>query len=312
MKKILYICISILTLGFVYSCNDDLDDELFEKFVLLTNNGWIDQSLEITESGIIEIPIVVSVNGTSDNNKTIAVSVDFDSDTLQEYNFEKYRNQTALYYSEVPSGSISFNDQTITIPSGSLKGVSALTLDLNKITNKYGDYVVPVTITKTSEFQVAKSAYSKALLHIELKNSWSGNYSGDLNIYKTKDNGDNDTSNKITVGTKTFYAVSDQQCYFYAGQFDRTKSERNDFIVDVTIDDDGNIAMESPNAELEFKQENASVEYTVEAHQTDNRYNIVTTILYMKYTYKDLTASDKPVLRAEGTVSMRQNVKIEE
>lgn len=310
MKKILFICISILTLSLNYSCNDELDDELFEKFILLTKNGWIDQSLEITSSGLIEIPLVVSVNGTSDNDRSITVGVKFDPDTLSGYNFEKYRNQTSLYYNELPAEAISFNDETINIASGQLKGISAITLDLNKVTDKYADYVVPVAIENTTEYRIAEEKYSKSLIHIVLKNSFSGNYTGEIGVYKTKSDGSNDTNNKFTVSTKTFYAISNQQCYFYAGQYDRTKTERNNFIVNITINDDETILMNSPNSDLALKQESASVEITSEAHPTDNRYKIVTTILSLKYTFKDLTLDDKPVVRAEGSVSMRQNVLI--
>ncbi|MFV0417459.1 MAG: BT_3044 domain-containing protein [Dysgonomonas sp.] len=310
MKKILFICISILALSLNYSCNDELDDELFEKFVLLTQNGWIDQNLEITSTGLIEIPLVVSVNGTSDNDKTIAVGVKFDPDTLSGYNFEKYRNQTSLYYSELPSGAISFNDETITIGSNALKGISNMTLDLNKVADKYADYVVPVMIENTSEYRVAEDKYSKSLIHIVLKNSFSGNYTGEIGVYKTKSDGSNDTNNKFTVSTKTFYAISDDQCYFYAGQYDRTKTERNNFIVNITINDDETISMDSPNSDLNLKQEKASVEITSEPHPTDNRYEIVTTILTLQYTFKDLSLDDRPVVRAQGSVSMRQNVLI--
>lgn len=310
MKKILFICISILALSLNYSCNDELDDELFEKFVLLTQNGWIDQSLEITSSGLIEIPLVVSINGTSDNDRSIAVGVKFDPDTLSGYNFEKYRNQTSLYYSALPSGAISFNDETITITSNALKGISGMTLDLNKVTDKYADYVVPVAIENTSEYRVAEEKYSKSLIHIVLKNSFSGNYTGEIGVYKTKSDGSNDTNNKFTVSTKTFYAISDKQCYFYAGQYDRAKTERNNFIVNITVNDDGTISMDSPNSNLDLKQEDASIEISSEPHPTDNRYEIVTTILALKYTFKDLSLDDKPVVRAQGSVSMRQNVLI--
>lgn len=310
MKKILFICISILTLSLNYSCNDELNDELFEKFVLLTQNGWVDQSLEITSSGLIEIPLVASINGTSDNDKTISVKVKFDPDTLSGYNFEKYRNQTSLYYSELPVEAVSFDDETINIASGQLKGISSMTLNLNKVTDKYADYVIPVAIKNTSEYRIAEEKYSKSLIHIVLKNSFSGNYTGEIGVYKTKSDGSNDTNNKFTVSTKTFYAISDNQCYFYAGQYDRSKTERNQFIVNIKINDDETISMDSPNLDLDLKQENASVEISSEPHPTDNRYKIVTTILTLKYTFKDLILDEKPVVRVEGSVSMRQNVMI--
>lgn len=303
MKKIVILCLSALAVAFNYSCSDGLDKELFQKSVLLTSNGWVDTDLDITESGIIEVPLVLSVNGTEGNNKPINVGVKFDPDTLKEYNFNKYRNQTGLYYNELPAGSIAFKETSISIPAGQIKTKSSLMLDVNKITDKYADYVIPVAISSTSEYQIAPNLYSKALLHVQLRNSISGNYSGDLSVFKI-----NNTANKITVSTKTFYAITNNQCYFYAGQVDRTKTDRNQFIVNMTIDNSGVITMESPNPDLSFKQESASIAITREKHPNDNRYEIVTTAITMSYTFKDPTSADKQLIRATGTVSIQKNV----
>ncbi len=295
-----------------YSCNDELDSELFEKTVLLTNNGWIDQELYLDESGLIDIPLVVSVNGTSGNDKNVNVEVRLDPDTLNNYNFEKYRNQPELYYQQPENDAITFQDETITIPAGELYGVSKLTLDLNKLADRYADYVIPLEIGSTSEYRIAEPDYSKALLHMVLKNSFSGNYTGEIAVYKTKADGSSDTGNKLTVGVKSLYALSGQTCYFYAGQFDRTSVERDQFIVNVTIDAENRVSLESPNADLNLKKEEATVEISSVEHSTDNRYLIVTTTLKLKYTFVDVTQLDKPVLRAEGTISMNQNVLKEE
>lgn len=303
MKKIVLICLSALALTVNYSCNDGLNEELFEKSVLLTENGWIDQEMKITESGVIDIPLVLSINGTEGNNKSVDVTMKFDPDTLSEYNFNKYRNQTPLYYLEVPSGAVSFKDATINIPSGAIKAKSSLTLDVNKITDKYADYVIPVSIAGVSEYKVAKNDYSKALLHVLLKNSFSGNYSGDLSVFKTTS-----TGNKITVSNKTLYAISSNKCYFFAGQMDRTKTDRKQFIVNITIDNAGVITMESPNPDLEFQQEKASIKISYDTYPNDNRYLIETTALNLEYTFRDLTAVDKPMTRTTGTVSIQKNV----
>jgi len=303
MKKIVIICLSAIALTLNYACNDSLDKELFEKSVLLTNNGWIDEEMQITESGLIEVPLVLSINGTDGNDKSVDVRMKFDSDTLSAYNFNKYRNQTALYYNEVPTGAVTFKDAIINIPSGKIKSTSALILDTKQITDKYADYVIPVAIESVSEYKVGQNIYSKALLHVLLKNSFSGNYAGDLGVFKITD-----TGNKITVSNKTFYAVTSNKCYFFAGQMDRSKMDRNKFIVNITIDNEGVITMESPNPDLLFKQESAKITITKENHPNDNRYEIVTTALTLAYTFKDLTLVDKPTLRCTGTVSIQKNV----
>ena len=308
MKRILFSCIAVLTLALNYSCDDGLDYELFEKTVLLTQNGWIDQEVVIDESELIDIPVIVSINGTSDNDQDVNVEVSLAPDTLDNYNFEKYRNQTELYYQQPEDNSISFNDESITIPAGALYGVSGLTLDLNELSDRYADYVIPLKIGSTSAYKIAGADYSKALMHLILKNSFSGNYSGEIAIYKTNENGSNISGDRQNISTVSLYALSNQQCYFYAGQFDRTSTDRNKFIIDITIDNYGNVSLDTPNADLNLIMEEASVEISSVEHSTDNRYDIETTTIKLKYTFIDLTQLDKTVLRAEGTISMNQNV----
>jgi len=308
MRKLILIFSVVSALVFSYSCSDELDSELFDKSVLLTRNGWIDQELYLDETGLINIPVVVSVNGTSGNDENVKVKVSLAPDTLINYNFEKYRNQTGLYYQQPASEAITFKDESITIPAGELYGVSGLTLDLNKLADRYADYVIPLEIESTSAYQIAEPAYSKALMHLVLKNKFSGNYTGEIAVYKTKANGQNDTGNKLSVGVKTLYALSGGTCYFYAGQFDRTSVERDQFIVNMTVGEDNQVSLESPNADLNFTMEKATIEVSSVEHATDNRYLIVTTTIKLKYTFVNVTQLDRPVLRAEGTISMNQNV----
>ncbi|WP_423130173.1 BT_3044 domain-containing protein [Gaoshiqia sp. Z1-71] len=306
MRKIALICSAVFLLALPYSCHDELDDELFEKVVLLTKNGWIDQELYLNESGRIDIPVVVSVNGTSGNNIPVDVQVRLAPDTLSNYNFEKYRNQTGLYYEQPEEDALAFKDETIRIPAGELYGVSSLTLDLDKLSDRYADYVIPLEIASTSAYKTAAAGYSKALVHLVFKNSFSGNYSGEIAVYKTKADGSNDTGNRLTVAVKSLYALSGRQCYFYAGQFDRSSIDRDQFIVDLDLSEDNGVSLSSPNAGINLIMEEGSVEVSTVDHTTDNRYMIVTTTLKLKYTFIDVSSSDQPVLRAEGTISMNQ------
>ena len=302
------ICSAVFLLALPYSCHDELDDELFEKAVLLTNNGWIDQELYLDESGLIDIPVVVSVNGTSGNNTPVDVAIRLAPDTLSNYNFEKYRNQTELYYQQPEESVLAFNDETILIPAGELYGASGLTLDLNKLSDWYADYVIPLEIESTSAYKIAAAEYSTALVHLVFKNSFSGNYSGEIAVYKTKADGSNDSGNRLTVAVKSLYALSDRQCYFYAGQFDRTSVDRDQFIVDLSLSEENELSLSSPNADIDLTMEEGSVEVNTVDHTTDNRYTIVTTTLKLKYTFIDVSSLDQPVLRAEGTISMNQHV----
>ena len=181
-------------------------------------------------------------------------------------------------------------------------------IDIQKIDNMYNDYVLPLSIKSVSEYKIAEDKYSKGLFHIKWKNFFSGNYTGELNVYLTKGNGDNDNDNKQTISTKEYYAISLNECYFYAGQFGRNNIERNDFIVKILMENDGTITLSSPNSDLNLNQESSSVKTERVPHTTDKRKEIVTTTIFLKYTYTNLADSDKPKLRAEGSMSMSKEV----
>jgi hypothetical protein len=307
-----YVSLSMLAL-LSYTCNDALTDELFEKQVLLTKNGWIEQNIDITESEEFDLPVAVSVNGTTENDKNVIVQLRFDSVNLADYNFEKYRLDSALYYKQLPVEVVSFkgNSDRVTIPAGDIRTISHLSLDIANLEDVYGDYVIPITIDTVFEYKKAADYY-KALYHIVLKNKYSGNYGGELKVYKTKSNGDNDeseTAQPITVNTKTLYAIGKQQCYFYAAHFDRSEWKRDDYIINFTIDDDNNITLTTSNEALKLVQEKATITtYNPLPDKTDNRYEILTMEIDLSYKVFLPSLSLKYPVRVQGKINKSERV----
>ena len=305
MKKIIYF-IALLSIAFNYSCSDGLPDEQFEKLVLLTKNGWIDKDINISESGIVEIPLATSISGTSSNMEDVEVSLGFDPDTLFNYNFGKYRKDSLLYYKNVPNSAVYFENTVVNIKKNNDSGVTKLIIDLNKITDKYKDYVIPVQILNTSRYVLANNIYTKALYHLQLKNDYSGTYTGSTIIYKTKGTAEiNDEEQKVTISNKVLYALTDSTCYFYAGQIDRSSTDRDKYIVNVTFHKNGTITMNSAITALNFVLENITMSVVKKDNTSDNRYENVVTTLDMTYKFTDLTSNR---LRSDGLVSMSQQV----
>lgn len=306
MKRIAICFIAALFLLCNSSCNDELDGELFTKFVLLTNNGWIDEDIEIPEDGILEIPLIVSVNGTSRNAMDVSVELQWDSDTLAGYNFEKYRNQEGLYYDECPPSTVTFDDEIILIPAGEEKGISGLKVNLNEIPDIYQDYVIPISIKSVSEYEIGVNKYSKALIHLVLKNDYSGNYTGEAKVYEVEH-----SDKKLTVSTKTLYAVKNNEVYFYAGQFDRSSLTRDKYIVAVEFGEDGQIvSAEGVDPELEFELLESDVEITHIENELDPRKESVKTVLTMKYRFKNLDDSNEPLMEFDGTLTKLETVDL--
>lgn len=305
MKKIIYHIVVLLIVVLNYSCSDGLPDEQFEKLVLLTKNGWINQDINLINSnGIVEIPIATSISGTSNNIENVLVNLDFDPDTLNGYNFEKYREQYSLYYSPVADSAVSIDNKNVSIMKNENSGVTKLIVDLNKIKDKYKDYVIPIKIENATKYVIAANTYTKALYHLQLKNNYSGTYSGTTSVYKTKGSAEiNDVDQKISVANKVLYALTDSTCYFYAGQNDRSNVNRDKFIINITFHKDGTITLEAPNADINFVLEKIEMTISKGENKNDNRYENVTTALDMTYKFTDLSSNR---LRSEGLVSMSQ------
>jgi hypothetical protein len=303
-----YVSLSIGAL-LCYACNDALTDELFEKQVLLTKNGWIEQYIDITESEQSDLSIAVSVNGTTDNDRNINVQLKFDSTNLVDYNFEKYRRDSSLYYLQLPSSVVSFknNGDRITVPAGDIRAISHLALDISKLEDIYGDYVIPVTIDAVSEYKKADD-YHKALYHIVLKNKFSGDYSGELKVFKTDSRGNSITDNPIIVNTKTLYAIEKQRAYFYAAHYDRSEWERDKYIINFTMDENDNIQLDALNPDLGLVQEKAAITYSISPDRNDNRYEILAIEIELSYMISLPLLSPQYPVRVQGKINKSERV----
>lgn len=311
MRKILYIISVLMLIVINYSCTEGLPDEQFEKLVLLTKNGWIDQKVDLSSisSGSVEIPVVVSISGTSTNAQNVSVDLDFDAEGLALYNFDKYKEQTGLYYTLIPADVISIENSSLEIEAKKDQGLTTLKLDLSKIEDKYQDYVIPIQITNVSKYALASSDYTNALYHLELKNNFSGNYSGGITVYMTKGNAEfNDVDQKVTIANKALYALSDTMSYFYAGPINRSSANRDYYIINAIYSND-TLSLESPNPALDLVPESILMTVSKKQNSSDHRYEDVTTTLDMTYKFTDIS-SDR--LRAQGLVSMTQSVLIQD
>jgi hypothetical protein len=308
-------------------CVGELPEEQFEKYVLLTRNGWVEQDIEFTTSSKVDLPVVVSVSGTSVNKENVEVKLKYDTDLLARYNLEKYKLQEGLYYVPVPQEAITLNS-AVTIPSGSENAMVGLTIDFDKIADPYKDYVIPVSIETVSKYslqpldQGAILRRSEVLYHVRRMNSFSGDYTGSSTVFQTSGRGTaqspytkKGTGSPVLV--KTLYALSEDECYFFAGQFDRNNVLAKDFIVKVKMNEDESLAFSSPNPALQLNVDTVIIKdgtrsritTSREPVSTDQRKEQVTKTFKFVYTFYDLTdksdstASNNHILYVEGNMT---------
>lgn len=326
MKKTIYICLFALIAILLQSC-DNLSDELFEKKVYLTKNEWVDVELNIPATGIIDFPVAVGVSGTSENDKNVTVKLAVDSAALSQYNFDKYRRDSLLYYTLLPEAAFTIPEELV-ITSGEDLAVAHLTIDMSKLTDLYADYVLPLKIESASNYAVSEE-YAVGLYHIVFTNSFSGTYSGSISIADVQaKNGYVIGANKSTVANKTLYAISHDECFFYAGKYDRTNKERNKCIMTIKA---GNSVEGSTTAkELVFSAVNpdldmmmypyeegveegnydylSTIDYSLANEPTDNRYMQHTTINDISFTFMDVGLKTPARYRMQGKMSRIKKV----
>ncbi len=303
MKKIINILTMSLVILSLVSCQDELNDELFHKFSYLVKNGWKECEVDIKADNTAELLIDFGINGTSVNDKDIILTITNDPDTLAGYNFDKFKQQTSSYYLEFPRDYYTFDQESYMIPKGELKTTAIISIDMSKIENIYNDYVLPLQIATSTGEAVGPSKYCKLLANILFRNKFSGNYAGSGKI--TIDG----TSQSTSVGSAKLYAVSPNTCYMYAANASQsTDINYKQYAIDITFDENERITLSSKNAALNLNPVTATLSRKYVLHSTDTRYYIQTSVLILKYKYRDLTAGENRTIVYEGTHTQTKNV----
>lgn len=306
MKKLsLYI---LLLASLCVGCDNELPEEIFQKTVLINQNGFLDYPLAYTiNSTEIDTMIAVAVSGTSVLKNDIVVDLKVNPDTLDGYNWEKFRYDEILFHDLLPQECYSFNGDGIVIKAGTEYTSIPIKFYLDKI-DKMKDYVLPISITSTSGYQIAAAKRSTVLMHILLSNFYSGTY--DVSA-KLKEEGFDDV---LDVRMKRSLKVEDSKtCYMYLGNINENNASRDLYHAKMHINDDNTLTFTPLNKDQDIvadapslveKQERNCV--TVVRTQdvfNSHKFTEVTTF-YVNYTYKDLSIPDAPIIvRWDGTLS---------
>lgn len=304
MKKLINIAfLFLITIGGT-ACQDELDDELFQKYSYLTKNGWKECEVKIEGDNTGIFLLDFGVNGTSANNKNIVITITNDPDTLKGYNFDRYRFQYGSYFPELPTDCYTFDQESYTIPAGELKATARIRIDLNQIHDIYNDYVLPIKIASSTGEAIGPDNYSKLLANIKFTNKFSGTYSGNgkLTIEATGQN--------TATGSAKLYAISQNACFMYAGNAtsDTDPINYKKYILNVSFNDNEKITITDPSGKLNLEPMKNTIAREYKKHNTDTRYYIETSVLDLKYKYKNQSENDHRMIIFEGRHTMTRNV----
>lgn len=311
MKK--YLSILFAAAAFFTACDNKLPDEIFVKHVLINQNGFREYELNYVNTPVRDTVITVAVNGSSKLDRDVRVNLAVNPDTLNGYNWEKYRNDKSLYYELLPEECYSFESEDIVIRAGTEYTDVPIRFYLDRI-DKEKSFVLPISIVSTSEFDVAEPKYSTILMNIVLSNEYSGTYSlsGTIREVATNDYMD-------VRMTRTLRVVDPNTVSLYAGNTAENALNRENYRIDMVVNQDSTLTfkpehpdiIEITSDEPSFDPKNPKnkilVERTVDAQNSHKSY--VVTTFYTYYTYIDKTEADDPVeMRWEGTISRTKTV----
>lgn len=309
MKRLSLYAILLLGLCSFSACNSELPDELFDKYVLLTQNGVVDYNIEFNDLGTYQINLPVSVNGTSKNSQDVTVSLAQDPDTLSKYNFERYRNRTALYYQLATEKMYSFpNGSSTTIKCDSDYSVIPLQLNLKNF-DFYQNYILALKIESASPLPIASNKYSKLLMRLNISNFFSGSYS--VNGWASEFN---NQGQKMTITAASLHALGSNTCYLYCGNVTESDEDRAGYTMTVTVDKSRYLDSEdnatgakvrtykavtigSRNADktvTDISSGNSYISVSVNDDPINKNIQNIITKIYLNYTYMNLRDSEYP------------------
>ena len=290
------------------SCEDELDSELFTKYSYLMNNGWQENiQMTINDDNTVDLPVYFGVNGTSGNDRDIFVKLDIDQDTLDQYNFDKFKNETASYYDILPADCYAFDKPLYTIPRGALNAKAVCKIDLNALRqhNIYNEYVLPVKIASSEGEPAGPPRYTKALYYINFTNPYSGVYAGNGTIKQLG------TKYTAEVSGKQLYAISHDECYMYAGNMDRTKAGHKNYVVTARFKDDGTLDITANNEAIGLVPVKGTWQDKFYTNVSDSRKLTRMTTVVVSYEYTDISDADddNPIRYSyEGTLTKSEDV----
>ena len=287
--KIINSCLILFLTGCLMTACDQLEDELFTKKVIFTNNGFVEYPLYLTESGDETIHLSVSVSGTSSNSSEVQVKYQLNENALNEYNYNKYRDLVGSYYKLLPADCYTFINNDVVIESGQEYGLLPIRFHFDKI-NKYERYVLPISLTETSVYET-DSIHSKVLLNINLLNEFSGAYAmANSFLYIDRD------TLPVSGSSRSFYAVDHNTCYFYAGNISDLSFNFEKHAIEVSLNPvDSTLSFRAIYSELNLtfpaadKDEKINTFSVAESKYEGSKDPITTTQLNFEYTYDDLT-----------------------
>ncbi|MFR7822637.1 MAG: DUF4973 domain-containing protein [Odoribacter splanchnicus] len=309
MKKYRLLFLYILGMT-VAACNNDLPDELFVKRVVIAENGFQDLRLEYPEDGTVNTQITISISGTSVLSKDVEAQVKVCPDTLDDYNYERFVQDTMLYYTLLPEDCYTLeNEGKVTIKKGDEYALLSVQFDLSRL-DMFKDYVLPLEVSSVSDYEVGEPKYRKALFHLNILNNFSYVYTpSGAKVYNSGDNDDYTAwTTDLTLSTLNY-----NTCRMYAGGVYETDTDRDRYVIRVTVNSDSTLSYTAMTPEINLITEGDASQNRISISESPDllvqNKSVITTTLKMNYSYTYTSPEGYPYHRRfEGTFTNDRTV----
>lgn len=303
------------------ACNDEWKDELYTH--MISFKAPIDDGAEVSSiyvrykpdgEATYDVPVLVS--GSTPLDRDLDVQIVVDPDTLEILNQENYHElRKDLWYELLPEVNYEFPSTVCRIPAGARQALFQVKFKFAGL-NLSKEYVLPLSIEENAAYVANhRKGWCKALLHVLPFNDYSGNYSAtNMNIYFADSGND-----PLVVDTRRAHVVDENTVFFYAGTKEDDAIDRETYKINVRFEAPaeetegskrGQLTVEAVNPEINFQligEPSYEIREEMDTQQPYLKHRYY--VLYLNYTYDDVTTSDVPTsYRAEGSLTMERRI----
>ncbi|MGL5705823.1 MAG: DUF4973 domain-containing protein [Tannerellaceae bacterium] len=317
MKYIKTIAAMTLACASLISCNDELKEEQYDKFLSFANSGVVDVYLKYeSEGGHRNYKIPVLLSGSLLHDKDTRVDIEVANDTIADLNFDRYRYREDLFFKELDKKHYDFPTMSTVIKKGestSLIDVNFNLADLDMIDK----YILPLKISQTSDFPAnPRKWYKRSLMNLILFNDYSGLYSVGGEIAEQDENGNN-TGALIKVETRNSWVVDENTIFFYAGFAEEEAIDRAIYRIKATFHKvtpfSGTVELTCDNPDIRFVHEPIKCNFTIEEEMDALLPYLkrIYTTMYLDYSYNDITNPENQLrYRFNGSMVLERKLNI--
>lgn len=310
MKKTFPYLIILFSLLLTVACNNEWEDELYEKTISFGKSGVYQVYIKYdSEGGVIPYSVPVLVTGSTNNDRNIDVTVAVDNDTLTALNFERFRNRTDLYFIQLAEDNYEFETFTTTIPSGENTSLLDLNFKIQDL-NLIDKYVLPLRITETSQFRpTTRKWYSSAILEVIPFNDYSGIYSASSGLVWDRTRSES-SQTALTVPTREARVVDENTIFFFAGVTEEQDRNRATYKLKAKFEVDGTdslVVLSADSTKINFSQQIGTFSIRKEMDPLLPYLERKYTIINLEYRFDDVTNPVFPLkYRFKGSMTLER------